>query len=166
MCGRISGYQRGWSFGFSNYVHFSYNIDQPYVSGISLTHGHAGRRTHIWSFAAASTESASTNPTWQCPCSNINVTNFQTPPYVGNDYFCDSGNNGSDGDISLFFKEDPLWDGEGCGPTSTCCSLHSPPWFCKALPQPTSDNLEIRLCTVYYSTHEDKIISLIDIYVR
>ena len=38
---------------------------------------------------------------------------------------------------------DPLWDGEGCGPTSICCDFNNPPWFCKTLPQPTSARLKL-----------------------
>jgi len=31
----------------------------------------------------------------------------------------------------------PLWDGEGCRPTSSgCCQFNNPPWFCKHLNEP------------------------------
>ena len=40
----------------------------------------------------------------------------------------------------------PLWDGEGCGPINACCQLNNPPWFCTPLPQPTTDDIELRLC--------------------
>ncbi len=44
-------------------------------------------------------------------------------------------------------SDDPLWDGAGCGPTSSCCQLNNPPWFCVSFPEPTTDDLELRICT-------------------
>ena len=43
---------------------------------------------------------------------------------------------------------DPLWDGQGCGPTSSCCTFNSPPWFNVTLPFPTTDNIEVRICNL------------------
>ncbi len=70
-----------------------------------------------------------------------------------------------DGSIN-YYQEDPLWDGQGCSTSSTCCGLNSPPWFCKSLPETTSDDLEIRQCHCSQATHEDSLISLIEIYVK
>ena len=64
-------------------------------------------------------------------------------------YFCDTGSR--DRFQLIFYPDDPLWDGVGCGPTSTCCSFNNPPWFCKQLPQPTTDNIELRLCRWHQS---------------
>ena len=36
--------------------------------------------------------------------------------------------------VSGSYTADPLWDGEGCDETNTCCDFNSPPWFCKDLP--------------------------------
>ncbi len=77
-------------------------------------------------------------------------------PRINNDYFCDTVNTGPYNYSDQYYLDDILWDGEGCGPTSTCCSLHSPPWFCKSLPQPTSDDLEIRLCGVDHKVSFEK----------
>ena len=65
-----------------------------YVDGISLTYGSSPRQ-HIWTFVAAQ---------------HTNYPPPAVPPFVGDDYFCDTG------------SETPLWDGEGCGQFSTCCS--------------------------------------------
>ena len=35
---------------------------------------------------------------------------------------------------------------------------------CKSLPQPTSDDLELRMCN--YVNDEDKLISLVDIFIK
>ncbi len=83
----------------------------------------------------------------------------------GDNYFCETGNTGLSHNFGNENSNDPLWDGEGCGSTSTCCQKNNPPWFCATLPQMTADDLEIRLCRDSDSTDEDIIISLIEIYV-
>ena len=66
------------------------------------------------------------------------------PPFVGNDYFCESGHN--TGGQDYFYPDDPLWDGQSCISSSMCCSLNTPPYSVKQLPTPTTDNIEARLC--------------------
>ena len=39
-----------------------------------------------------------------------------------------------------------MWDGKGRRGSSTCCEFNNPPLFCKDLPQPTTDDIELRLC--------------------
>ena len=57
------------------------------------------------------------------------------PSYVDNDYFCEIGvPPGQPWNDNTFYVNDTLWDGEGCGPISTCCTFNNPPWFCKQLP--------------------------------
>ena len=113
------------------------------MDGVSLTHGNP--RQHIWTFAAAQDEFG-TFPSGNCPCINTNQAAQATPPpaFVGNDYFCDTG---SEERVQVaFYGDDPLWDGAGCGPLNTCCSFNTPPWFYKQLPQPTTDDIEMRVC--------------------
>ena len=52
------------------------------------------------------------------------------------------------------FSGDPLWDGAGCD-RGSCCQFNSPPWFCKDLPHPTSEDIELRLCLNEASDDED-----------
>ena len=66
----------------------------------------------------------------------------------------------------MYYPDEPLFDGQGCGPDSTCCQFNTPPWFCTELPQPTSDDLEIRICGDEPVSNEDVVISMIDIYIR
>ena len=160
VCGRIIGYQ----FGHGDAFHpTTDSIDSYYVEGVSVTHG--SPRQHVWSFAGANDE-VSTN-TLVCPCTNINnpTTNFGIPDFVGNDYFCETGvPPGTSFTSGQFYPDDPLWDGDGCGPTSTCCTFNNPPWFCKQLPQPTTDDMEVRICA--NKATEDTPITLIEIYVK
>ena len=169
VCGRILAYQKGVAGAFHNVITYNLGtIEEAYLSGVSLTHGPAGSRQHIWSFVGAFYEqNTSYRTNVNCPCTNTAVSwPYQVPLFINNDYFCDTGNTGPGTSFTTYYINDPLWDGEGCGSTSTCCEFNSPPWFCKSLPQPTSDDLEIRNCYTDSSGHEDKLITLIDVYVK
>ena len=170
ICGRIFAYQRGRSYAFEYSVKYRPSlgvdgIEYSYVSGLSLTHGVVGQRKHVWTFAGAYDETSTYNP-FSCPCINPALTwRYEVPSYVGDSYFCDTGAYTSISSNTLYMN-DPLWDGEGCGGSSTCCTLNSPPWFCQHLKYHTSDDLELRLCSYWYSRWDDKLISLVEIYVK
>ena len=166
VCGRILAYQRGVAYAFFDAIYnYLDTIDTAYLSGVSLTHGPAEARQHIWSFVGAYNEQHPSHV--NCPCTNTNVSwPHQVPSFTNNDYFCDTGNSGPYASSTTYYTNDPLWDGEGCSSTSTCCEFNTPPWFCKSLPQPTSDDLEIRNCYADSSDSEDRLITLIDVYVK
>ena len=159
VCGKIIAYQFGTPGAFDNYNRYSFlTIDEPYLDGISLTHGHLPRQ-HIWTFANAGGEHHS------CPCVEPNQTFTGTvPPFIGQDYFCDTASNTST--AHTLYPDDPLWNGQGCGGNSTCCSFNNPPWFCKQLPQPTTDNIDLRLCLNDGIDIEDIQLELVEIYVH
>ena len=165
VCGRIIGYQFGGPEAFLSYTNIGQTtIDDYYLDGVSLTHGSSPRK-HIWTFAAAEDEASSNLPA-TCPCSNQDNLFIATiPPFVGQDYFCETGSRGTY--QTIYYPEDPLWNGQGCGPTSTCCSFNTPPWFCKELPQPTTDDIELRLCGNADSvSNEDTPIEIAEIYAQ
>ena len=160
VCGRIIAYQYGSpdAFGWTT----GRTIDDGYVDGVSLTHGQTPRK-HIWTFAAAIDETKS--DTTACPCTKTNKQyTGRVPPFIGQDYFCDTGSTYSW--RHLFYSGDPLWDGSGCGSTSSCCGFNNPPWFCKQLPQPTSDDIEMRLCVDQATNDEDVALESVEIYVQ
>jgi hypothetical protein len=165
VCGKIIGYQQKTPNAFGPYYHNrALTIDQGYVDGISLTHGQNPRK-HIWTFAAALHEVTYTNSESLCPCTNIhNHLTIPIPPYVGNDYFCDTGS--SQTYENRFYPEDPLWDGQGCGRLNTCCSFNNPPWFMKQLPASTHDNIEMRLCANADRSREDIVFETLELYVQ
>ena len=164
VCGKIIGYQIGSTDAFlywgSRNEHTS--IEETYVDGVSLTHGNP--RQHIWTFASANDEPA-TNKKAVCSCTNPIAYSEATPPppYVGHDYFCDTGSTGHYS-FGVFYGANPLWDGAGCGPQDTCCAFNNPPWFYKQLPQSTSDNIEMRLCRDQRRGDEDVAIGKFEIY--
>ena len=146
VCGTIVGYSHGVQAAFAKNVN---DIDSDFhVNGISVTHGNP--RQHIWTLAIGAVESAiglgfATIGT--CPCHP--EFSASIPPFIGDDYFCESGRNGED--ISNideqvenmpYVLDDPLWDGRQC--LDDCCR-GSP--FVKTLANgPTTDPLEIRIC--------------------
>ena len=132
VCGRIIAYQLGTPEGFLGYNNQSQRtVDDAYVDGISVTFGHP--RNHIWTFAATR------NGQSYCPCI---VLGSAAPFFVSGDYFCEVGvENGGNN----FNTNNPLWDGQGCASSSACCGFNNPPWFCKQLDQPTTEDIEIRI---------------------
>ena len=165
VCGKIIGYQQKSPDAFwPYYSNRGLTIDDRYVDGISLTHGHNPRK-HIWTFAAALHEVITLYPRSLCPCTNIhNPESIRVPPYVGNDYFCDTASQYYF--QFRFYPYDPLWDGRGCGQQNTCCSFNNPPWFMKELPSPTKDDIEMRLCANQPRTDEDIPVEVVEFYVQ
>ena len=164
VCGKIIGYQQKTTDAFWQYIGGGQTtIDSRYVDGISLTHGQCPRK-HIWTFVAALHEYNSHRDN-VCPCTNIrNNPPPAVPPFVGQDYFCDTGSENHY--QFIFYGNDPLWDGAGCGQFSTCCSFNSPPWFLKELSPPTSDDVEMRLCANENRSNEDITFETLEIYVQ
>ena len=155
VCGRIVAYQYGTPNGFSNMN--PGEIDEAYVDGISITFGHP--RHHIWTFAATIIID-----NHNCPCI---MNGRATPLFVSEDHFCEVGaqiNN------MTFLDDNPLWDGQGCARSSSCCEFNSPPWFCKQLDQTTTEDIEIRIMSSavdnYHLEDEDVPINLIEIYIQ
>ena len=163
--GRIIAYQNNVPIAFYFPSLNTYNdIDSQYVYGVSLTHGQSPRN-HIWTFAGASDET-STNPTFKCPCINTSITPPPSvPDFIGNDYFCDTALSTHYPNVPTAFQPaNPLWDGEGCGPTNTCCSFNHPPWFIKHLPSPTTDDIEMRMCRS--DTAGSTPIEIVELYIQ
>ena len=162
VCGRVRGYQFGPPDAF--YCHSSRscptNIDNPYVDGVSITHG-ASPRKHIWTYAAGVYEYNTGG--YNCPCTGSGAS---PPPFVGSDYYCESGvNTGLTADV--LYPNDPLWDGQDCnGLERTYCDPPNLPWFCKELLQPTTDYLEIRVCSDELLSNEDTPIDLVQLYIQ
>ena len=163
VCGKIIGYEQNTPDAFGPYYHNqAKTIDDVYVDGISITHGRP--RKHIWTLATALHEVTTSYPQSLCPCTNIhNHITIPIPPYVGNDYFCDTA---AVQYAYTFFPNDPLWDGQGCGQLNTCCSFNNPPWFMKQLPASTHDNIEMRLCSDQIRQNEDTVFETLELYVQ
>ena len=159
VCGRIIGYQIGIPNAFSAN---GQSIDTNYVNGISVTR--VSPRQHIWTFAAGVDEQSGGN---RCPCIVGNTAARSPPSFVGQNYFCETGITRWPGTYGVFYPNgDPLWDGQGCGPTSACCTFNSPPWFNIILSSPTTDDIEVRICDNVGIRTSDSPIQLMELYVK
>ena len=160
VCGRIRGYQRGHTIAFHRYSFYNRSIESNYVTGVSLTHGPAGTRQHIWTFAVGLTEEIgeSRYNHIRCPCDTSDYR--VVPPYVGNNYFNSTWRHNY-----ILFPDDVLWDGQNCVQTSTCCQLNNPPWFTKHLPYSTGDDVELRICRANGDVN-DVPLEYIELYIK
>ena len=149
VCGRVIGYQ----FGHTDAFHHGQSFDQPYVDGVSITHGNP--RVHIWTLAAGHSEIGGRLNS--CPCDG----GRSAPSFVGDNYYCESGYNGTF--PSGLLTSDPLWDGAGCESEGSCC--RAAPWFTVDLVDSTSDDIEVRICANNEDT-EDSPIHLLELYIR
>ena len=161
VCGRALAYRFGLNYAFMGYLNLGYGIDRQYVDGLSLTHGAPGPRQHIWTFASGYITGI--DDLYPCPCDSNNT--YPSPPFVGNDYFCESV-LGQQGWQRIFYPNAQLWDGQVCEGGGTCCKFNNPPWFTKNLTNTTTNDIELRLCMIYGSSHADIAIELLELYVQ
>ena len=165
VMGEVRGYQQNSANTAFRVFYFnrSVTIDDVYVDGLSLTYGTTPRK-HMWNFACGNLNTPQADP-GRCPCTYPPLTSSNpVPSFVGNDYFCESVT--AIAYTNQFYSDNPLWDGQGCVSTSNCCNFNSPPYFCKALSQPTSEDLEVRLMADHSYTQADTLIERIEIYVQ
>ena len=166
VCGRIRAYQYGLPDAFWAYhLGIETTINSAYVSGVAVMYG--SPQQHIWTFANGARENyVVPSRSSVCPC-DISGENNIIPLFVGEDYFCESGYvSGSGIPWNSLHSNDILWDGRDCHSTSTCCSLHNPPYFTKTLNQTTTDDLELRMCLNDSSNNENIAVELVELYVK
>jgi hypothetical protein len=158
ICGKIRAIQESHPAGFRPYIQRPIlTVEDSYVDGVSLTHGPVGSRKHIWTFATSYSDNS-----MQCSCSDTH----KVPPFVGHDFFCETGSRAETEYEDITFEADPLWDGEGCDSQADCCPFNRPPWFCKELPEPTTDDIEMRVCLNVHPDYGDIFIEAVDIFVQ
>ena len=179
VCGRVVGYQYAtpdaiqhgqWKnpqkyIGGTDPKHN--NINSAYVDGVSLTHG--SPRQHVWTFMAGPTANKTIyDGRYNCPCSPGSPQSSHIQSFVGDDYFCESGNSDPNGNIPRhLYTTDPLWDGKGCGSIEqTCCQAPGLPWFHKVLNSTTTDYLEMRVCADQETDDEDVPVNYYEIYIK
>ena len=158
VCGQARGYQY---FSPDAFGQTSNNINSHYVEGISITYGNP--RHHLWTYAAGLSDDDDFNGgTLNCPCAKY--PGRAPPDFVGLDYYCESGITGRWQDNNRIALEDPLWDGDGCGPGNNCCNQAGMPWFYRTLPQEVGNDIEVRLCANEDVSNEETYVELVEIY--
>ena len=121
VCGQVRGYQYNLLLAFTTYNEdANLTIDDAYVDGVSITYGNTPRK-HIWTYAAGPQDTAQYSGLNDCPCKQNSTA--VTPPYVGTDYYCESGVHLHSFTPFVNYN-DPLWDGQQCGGgEAPCCTL-------------------------------------------
>jgi dynein heavy chain len=162
VCGRAIGYQIGSPDAFGLGARDQPIIDSYYVYGVSITRGTP--RSHIWTYAAGVSEIRYAQRD-NCPCSKPDHPDNAYPPsFVGDNYYCESGNPTNTFIYDHIYAEDRLWDGQQC--EGACCSNgKSPPWFSVELPNPTTDDIEVRICSGL-ERGDDVLIQLLELYIQ
>ena len=160
VCGQTRGYQYYTPNGFG---HSSNNINSAYVDGIAITYG--SPRHHLWTYATGlSDDDNYSGGIFNCPCTK--PPGRDPPAFVRQDYYCESGITGRWQDNNRIALEDPLWDGDGCGPGNNCCNQTGMPWFYRTLPQEVGDDIEVRLCGNQGLADEETYMDLLEIYIQ
>ena len=158
ICGRVRGYSYKSPDAFGGGAGPK-NVNSAYIDGVSITYG--SPRKHVWTYAAGLQEEAGYEGN-SCPCGKVPGT--LPPSFVGNDYYCESANQGPW--ESQWYLQDPLWDGHGCPSDNNCCANAGLPWFCKTLPTTVTDDIEVRLCRNQVRGDEDIGVELLEILVH
>ena len=160
ICGRVVGYQ----YGFTNAVGYMSisDINSYYVDGVSITHG--SPRQHVWTLMAGFFDSHYQNN--NCPCNTPPGGTQQVQSFVGSNYFCESGNPNSN-TTQILYRDDPLWDGQGCGTQKmSCCSAPGLPWFHRDYGNvTTTDYIELRVCSNQRTSNEDVPVSFYELNI-
>ena len=159
VCGRVTGYQIGSPHGIFN---VEKAIDDIYVDGVSITHG-KNPRQHIWTYIAGLTENSTIFRRRNCLCSDM-ILGRTPPAFVGNNYYCESANPSDNlNNPGFLYRDDKLWDGRQC--EGSCCN-NTVPWFSMELPNPSSNDIEIRICGKIEPEMLDFPIEVMDIYIQ
>ena len=161
VCGRAVGYgyYKNAAFYYSTTTGFD-TIDDPYLSGLSITNRMCQKRQHIWSYVAGYRDTGASSA--NCPCAS--GKGRDAPKFVGSDFFCESGSHATP--TKLWYTSNPLWDGKGCYSGSKCCNPSRAPWFFKALPAEATSDIEVRWCQAYAGAASDRTgIEQLEIYV-
>uniref|UniRef100_A0A1X7UMX0 Uncharacterized protein n=1 Tax=Amphimedon queenslandica TaxID=400682 RepID=A0A1X7UMX0_AMPQE len=156
VCAEISAFQLGTPDGISG-PNRPGSIDDAYVDGFSITHRKSPRK-HIWTFMGSSSEKEPI-----CPCATGSTV--KVPDFIGNNYFCESGNPEKTAKHTVVYIKDVLWDMQKCeGAEAPCCKTKFDRAYA-VLPSPTTDDIKVMLCSDEAYSKEDFVLLSIGIAV-
>ena len=113
----VRGYQQGTTESFDSRRGHR-GINTAYVDGVSITLGHP--RKHVWSYVVVCSDDDN-HDTSNCPCAA--VPGPAPPSFVGENYYCESGNRGPT-EFTTHYTDETLWDGACCfHDDNNCCIL-------------------------------------------
>ena len=148
ICGKINAIQSGSPDGFQSFSEHSPppTIEENYVDGVSLTYG-TNPRKHIWTFSATGT-----GRTMQ-RCDSCNI---DRPSFVETSHYSCTSNERCNTNTNIVCAG-LLWNGTQCTGNAT---------FYRQLPQPTSADIEMRVCRDESKLNEDILLTVVEIYVQ
>ena len=114
----------------------NFDINDNYVNGVSITRGDQGSRHHIWTFVAKHRSSGGRS----CDCSR------NKPAFVSNNYHC--------------------MEVVSTNENRVCTCRDCQNLFQVSLPQDTTDNIEVRVCTDQHSNDEQIGVRTTELYVQ
>ena len=165
ICGMIMAKQYSHINAFGN-APSGATVDDAYAEGILITLG--SPRQHVWTYVVADVANPPVEYTHRdiCPCTG-HASAPQPPSFVGNDYYCDSGNDGDDDALEKQLYNKTLWNSEGpiCSASATCCENPDQPWFRKKLDASVNDNIELRWCADE-DLREGTATERVELYIR
>ena len=120
---------------------------------------------HIWTNAGGSAGQGTDSRF--CPCRKRSPYMNSIIPFVGRDYYCESGGSIDYGFV--LYPNDLLWDGQDCpGDEASCCTSPKMPWFIKTLNEIVSDYIELIMCG--YNYHQIQFngtpLDLVELYIK
>ena len=162
VCGRAVGfsYYRPCAFHFYKNGGQS-TINHAYVSGLSITYGCEGERTHIWTYVGAYSD----KPSVSCNCPCAASPGASAPSFVGQDFYCESATRYTPPFPPRWYTNNTLWDAEDCYPGSSCCNNGFAPWFRRTLQEKTTGDIEVRWCTIQGLPNDRVATELLEIYL-
>ena len=176
ICGRVVGYQYASPDGIAP-AWYRKDINNYYVDGVSITRGTP--RQHVWTLIAGLNQNGiCVSYNYQCPCyrgcDGKSCSQWaKVESFIGNDWYCESGNNDRNTWHYQSYMSDPLWNGNGCSTAESDCCAQKPgqpapqPWFYKeVITGGTKDHLEIRICSDEDKSNEDVLVAMYELYVK
>ena len=161
--GMVRGYQQGTTDSFNPYEYQHTGINGAYVDGISITMAGSPRK-HVWTYASG-LSNVGDYPGNNCPCAV--VPGPSPPSFVGENYYCQSGNNQLYYEYGVYYIKKPLWNGAGCeNINDNCCAKVDTPWFYREFTTRQEENLEVRICTNQPYSNEGVLIDQLALYIQ
>ena len=156
VCGRARGCQKGNTLAFygSHPYYYHRNIDEDYVSGLSITYIYSPHQ-HIWTFASGRGEKHINE--FNCPCSA--KRGYKPIPSVGNNYYCKSGPWYPSKMLQIIILM------TRCGTEQDVWIAATQPWFYRQLNQITQDDIEAQMCAHGEFQHKSTLIDQLELYI-
>ena len=156
VLGKVRAYQYASTDAFFGHPQ---NIETYYVDGISITYG-SSPRTHVWTYAVGQHQFVLPLRTSLLACCPSNGYGAGPWDFVGDNYFCSSGNPNNYWSHKLY--NTTLWSNIQ-GNCSFCGKEDLS--FCVELETSTTEDLELRVCTDQPLFDEDIRIESIEFYI-